>query len=420
VDCLLGAAMHRLRSLAFRLPLPLVLLASSACGGGVTNASGGTATDSGTSSDSPVTGSDGAALDGGEPEASTADLVTIPLSMCAPAVVYTAPATVGSQSFQLLVDTGSTTLAVASSSCSGCGVKPEYTPDSSAVDEHRTATSEYGTGSWSGEIYEDTVAIGSASTPVKLAAIDSQTGFFQSFTCSIQGVAGFGPAGAALPGTNAYFDDLVASAKVPNVFATQLCDGSGTLWLGGYDPSATTGAPQYVPLTSGVLSQVYYSVNLTSVTVAGTTVPIATAQFPDSVVDTGTAGFLLETTAYDALTAAIQNDAAFTKALGSSFFTTEAGGVACAPSTASKAALDAALPPLTLTFGSVSIQAAPTESYLFPYMGEAWCSALLTDPSVSSELPLASIIGSPILRSSIVIFDREKNRIGFAPHAACP
>jgi hypothetical protein len=24
------------------------------------------------------------------------------------------------------------------------------------------------------------------------------------------------------------------------------------------------------------------------------------------------------------------------------------------------------------------------------------------------------------LRSSIVIFDREKNRIGFAPHAACP
>ena len=90
------------------------------------------------------------------------------------------------------------------------------------------------------------------------------------------------------------------------------------------------------------------------------------------------------------------------------------------PSTATKAALDAALPPLTLTFGSVSIQAAPTESYLFPYMGEAWCSALLTDPSVSSELPLASIIGSPILRSSIVIFDREKNRIGFAPHAACP
>jgi hypothetical protein len=24
------------------------------------------------------------------------------------------------------------------------------------------------------------------------------------------------------------------------------------------------------------------------------------------------------------------------------------------------------------------------------------------------------------LRSRIVIFDREKNRIGFAPHAACP
>ncbi|MGD0524506.1 MAG: pepsin-like aspartic protease [Polyangiaceae bacterium] len=411
--------MDRLRSLALSLPAAFALLASSACGGGAANAGGGTATDSGTSSDSPVPEAEDAALDGGEPEANP-DLVTIALSVCAPSLVYMAPATVGSQSFQLLVDTGSTTLAVASSACSGCGVTPEYTPGSSAVDEHQTATSQYGTGSWTGEIYQDTVALGSAATPVKLAAIDTQSDFFQDFTCSMQGVAGFGPAGAALPGTNAYFDDLVASAKMPDVFATQLCDGSGTLWLGGYDPSAATGAPQYVPLASGALSDVYYSVSLTSVTVAGTTVPIATKQFADSVVDTGTAGFLLQTSAYDALTAAIQSDAAFTEALGSSFFASQTGGVACAASTATKAALDAALPPLTLTFGSVSIQAAPTDSYLFPYMGKAWCSSLVTDPSVSSELPLASIIGSPMLRSSIVVFDRAKNRIGFAPHAPCP
>ena len=34
--------------------------------------------------------------------------------------------------------------------------------------------------------------------------------------------------------------------------------------------------------------------------------------------------------------------------------------------------------------------------------------------------PLASILGAPVLRSNVVIFDRAKKRIGFAPHAPCP
>jgi hypothetical protein len=416
---LLGAAamnLLRLPVLSLSLLQGLALLSVTACGGSTT-ANGGTATDSGTSSDSPVAESDGG--DGGE--ATNPDLITVPLAACGPAVVYTAPVTVGgSQKFTCLVDTGSTTLGVASSSCSNCGVKPEYTPGSSAVDEHQTASSQFGTGSWSGEIYQDTVAMGTGATTVKFTAITSQSQFFQLFQCGeVEGVIGFGPAGSELPGTNAYFDDLVASAKIPNVFATQLCDNGGTLWLGGYDSSATTAAPQYVPMTGGFLAQGYYSVGLTSVAVNGTTIPVATAQYADSVVDTGTSGFLLQQTAYNALTAAIQADAAFTKVFGSSFFDTQGGNVACAASSATKASLDATLPALTLNFGSVAVQAAATESYLFPYEGEAWCSSLVTDASVSAELPIAAIIGSPILRSNIVIFDRAQKRIGFAPHTAC-
>jgi hypothetical protein len=29
-------------------------------------------------------------------------------------------------------------------------------------------------------------------------------------------------------------------------------------------------------------------------------------------------------------------------------------------------------------------------------------------------------MGAAVLRSSVVIFDRAKKRIGFAPHTACP
>jgi hypothetical protein len=409
--------MVRRRSGALSLPLAFGLLGSSACGG--SDGGGASATDSGASTDAPVAESDGGG-EGGEVEAGTG-LVAIALSTCGTAGVYTASVAIGeSQEFQLVVDTGSATLGVASSSCSGCDVKPEYTPGSSAVDDHQSASSDFGTGAWSGEIYQDTVAMGSGAAPVKLVAIDSQRDFFQLFPCTMQGVMGFGPAGAALSGTEVFLDQLAANAHVPDVFATELCDDGGTLWLGGYDPSFTTAAPQYVPLSSGELSQVYYSVNLTSVTVDGTTVPIATAEDADSVVDTGTSGFLLQTAAYDALTAAIQSNAAFAQVFGASFFSSPG---ACAAVTETKDALDAMLPALTLTFGSnpgVSVRAAPTESYLFPEPTSSWCSALITDPSVFSEVPLASIIGSPMLRSNIVIFDLAQKRVGFAPHTACP
>ncbi len=422
---LFAAAMTLTRPRRLALPaaaLPLALLAPAACGS-ASRAGANPAGDAGEGSAVTAAEADGAALDGAADAAATVhpEVVAVPLSTCGPELVYTASATLGaSQHFQFLVDTGSTSVGVASSACSTCGVSPEYTPGTGAVNEHETATSDYGTGSWTGAIFDDQMALGTDATHVRLAAIDTQSDFFQLFTCgTVQGVVGFGPAGAALAGTTPFFDDLVASSKIPDVFATELCDGAGTLWLGGYDPASATADPQYVPLTAGILSKIYYSVVLSSVAVGGTTVPIATEPYPDSVLDTGTSAFLLGTSAYDALTAAIQADAGFTKVFGPSFFSS-ADGDSCAITALDKAQLDAELPPLTLKFGSVSVQALPTESYLFPYEGKVWCSALATDPSVSAELPLSSIVGSPILRSNVVVFDRAQKRVGFAPHAACP
>src|SRR5580704_6561379 len=39
---------------------------------------------------------------------------------------YSAPLTLGGQPFQVQIDTGSTTTAVAASACTTCGVSPEY------------------------------------------------------------------------------------------------------------------------------------------------------------------------------------------------------------------------------------------------------------------------------------------------------
>ena len=236
-----------------------------------------------------------------------------------------------------------------------------------------------------------------------------------------RGFLGLGPADAAERGTNGYFDDLVRAANVPNVFATQLCDSGGTLWLGGYDPSATTAAPVYTPMNTQLASY-YYAVNLASITVDGTSIPVGTTSLPGSIVDTGTSVFILPTAAFTSLSSAIAADSGFQSVFGqgaASFFGAQNS---CLPISKTKAELDLVLPPLTLVFGSsppVTVQAAPTESYLIQYDDE-WCSAIEGDDAAAlGGAPIAAILGSPLLRSNIVIFDRANKRIGFAPHAPC-
>jgi hypothetical protein len=413
------------RALGF--PLAVTLTVVTACGGKVENP-GAPLPDAATA---PITDATipptHPPADASEPPPASS-LVAVPLSSCVPSV-YTATVSIGgSQSFQLSVDTGSTTLGVASTGCA-CGVSPLYTPGPDAVDENMTAHAEYGTGSWSGEIYQDTVGVGAeTSVDVNLVAIDSMTQFFTPVMCDstsggMQGIIGLAPAASALAGTNGFFDQLVAGTGTPNVFATELCDSAGTLWLGGYDPTFTTAAPVDTPLSSSEFSQFVYAVDLESVTVAGsgagTSVPIASGGFTDTIVDTGTSVFLLSTPAFSAITTAIAQSPQFSSVfgMGASWFSNPNN---CVSLSQTKAALDAALPPLTLTFGTsppVTVQALPSESYLIQYEG-LWCPAL-DEMDPGPDFPFASILGSPVLRSNIVIFDRANQRIGFAPHKTC-
>ena len=75
---------------------------------------------------------------------------------------------IGSQTFALDVDTGSTTIGVAGASCTACtGISPLYTPGSAAMDGMRTAKTQYGDGStWAGEVFSDMVALGTVAPAV--------------------------------------------------------------------------------------------------------------------------------------------------------------------------------------------------------------------------------------------------------------
>jgi hypothetical protein len=379
---------------------------------------------------------DSSRLDDGSNEAAPPPgVVTVPLSGCIP--IYTAPVTIGAggPSFDLVLDTGSTTLAVASSACTDCtGVSPLYAPGSSAVNENTAVSSTYGGGAtWSGGVYDDTVSLGTPATSasVRLAAIDSQKQFFTgSFHCghsgtsySTEGILGLARAPDAVTGTDGFFDQLLGSnPSMANVFAVELCDTGGTLWLGGYDPAALTGAPAYTPLPPSPADTVFYAVDLEELTVPGTSVVVPTTDYAQSIIDTGTSLFLLQPAAFSAITKAIASDTGFQSVLGSAASSFFGDATSCVNLSQTKAEIDAALPPLTLVFGTdpkISVTATATESYLVPYGQGAWCPTLQSN-APSSSIPLASVIGSPMLRSNVVIFDRTGMQVGFAPHAPCP
>jgi hypothetical protein len=354
-------------------------------------------------------------------------LVTVPLTGCVPA--YLAEVDLGGGgTYELILDTGSTTLGVASNSCSSCEVTPRYTPTPPAVDQHQNVTSPYESGSWSGEVYQDSVSAGTplAATAMNFVAIDSQSQFFEPFQCgsspaSYQGIIGFAPSGSAVGPTTGFLDSLVAGGFAPDVFAFHLCDNGGTLWLGGFDPASVTAPPEYVPMSTSFLSDYYYLVNLSELTVNGTSVPIPTGAFPDSLIDTGSSVFILNTDAFNAVTAAITSSSAFQSAVSANpdWFENPDN---CVQLTQTEAELNATLPPLTFTYGTgesgVTIQAVATESYLFDY-GGYWCPALYAMDS-SENFPFSADIGSPALKSAVTIIDRANRRVGFAPHAACP
>lgn len=357
---------------------------------------------------------------------SVSPVAALALAACIPAG-YALPLRIGdSEPFDVTFDTGSTSLAVASSSCSGCDVEPKFSPKEGVIDRGKQAEARYVTGGWSGKVYEGEISLDAqVRASVEFVAIQEQDGFFVDQTCGaksggVQGIIGFGRPLGAVRGTTGFFDRFVAESNIPDIFATELCDRGGTLWIGGYDATRSRAVPQYTPLLLGALS--YYAVHLASIEVDGNTVPVATTRYPRTAVDTGASVFLLPSAAFTPLAKAIASNSSFKELVGedASWFDNP-DGMSCKELAVTRSELDARLPPLTLTFGTdedaITVRAAPTESYLASYEGR-WCSTLASfDPS--PELPIASILGAPVMRSNIIIFDRENERIGFAPHAPC-
>jgi len=344
---------------------------------------------------------------------------------------YTAPVTIGAQRFDLVTDSGSTTVAVASTTCpaADCGsLSPLYGPGGTAVDLGRTASALYGDGStWSGSVFSDLVSPAGSTAAVRMAfaAIDAEQGFFVPAACNFvdvldasQGIFGLGGTALAVAGTDSYLDTLARESALGDTFAVRVCDSGGTLWLGGYDAAAAAAVPTYTPMVAGTP---YYAVTLADVRIGGSTLGFDASAFGATLVDIGTTALVLPPAAFAALANAVAAQPVFAQNFGgASWFT---GGFCYTPAQGlTKAELDAALPMLTLAFPSpagttFTVDLPATESYLLQQNDTSGTAYYC--PGIEQAEGIPTILGANALHTLLVVVDRVRRQVGFAPSEGC-
>jgi len=192
---------------------------------------------------------------------------------------YAVNATIGHQTFQVIVDTGSSTFAVAAAPGEGCW---EYYTGPCM---HHSIAAYYGSGNWTGDVCtgpEVTLAGLSAGSPL-FAGIKTQDNFLMDCSKSNNpsGIISEGIVGMAyqelISGFDGVplFDSVVQATGIPNIFSMQCCGwqggkaAGGQLVLGGVDSSLYTGEFQYTPITR----HAWFCVNLVEAYVDGSELP---------------------------------------------------------------------------------------------------------------------------------------------------
>jgi len=198
----------------------------------------------------------------------------------------------------LLIDTGSSNTWV------GAGKK--FVKTSTSVQTANKVAVQYGSGSFSGTEFTDTVIIGSDPIKAQSIGVASTSEGFQG----VDGILGIGPTDLTLdtlsPATNTqiptvtdnlFSQGIISAHSVAVSFepTTQSTVTNGELTFGGTDSSKFTGSITFAPLTTTSPASEFWgisqSIKFGSTNILSTTV---------GIVDTGTTLILLATNAFDA------------------------------------------------------------------------------------------------------------------------
>jgi hypothetical protein len=195
------------------------------------------------------------------------------------------------QSFEVIFDTGSADLWVASSNCDdSCGRHAEYDSSKSSTYQANGTSFDimYGSGPVSGYQSIDTLDMGGLTVPNQMfAEVTNAEGLGAAYKLGkFDGILGMAFGVLSVNSVPTPFDNLVAEGAVDNAEFSFFLGNSnrekGELLLGGTDPAYYTGDITYVPL----LSATYWEITLDNFVVDGESYVTSTEH--KAIVDSGT------------------------------------------------------------------------------------------------------------------------------------
>ncbi|KAI9453773.1 acid protease [Lactarius psammicola] len=219
-------------------------------------------------------------------------------------VSYFAQVNVGTpaQSFNLVLDTGSSDLWFATTVCASC---PSGTPefDMSKSTSLQTGTDRislrYGSGSAAGTIARDTITMGpfTVSQQIFVGVTDITSGLIQGALAGIMGLAFQGIASStALPFWQALVNNNLLTNPEFSFFITRFLDNpsaqdeepGGVLTLGGTNATLYQGDIDFRSFTSPIRGGSFWLQTVTGITVNGKSVSLPSGDLAVAAIDTGT------------------------------------------------------------------------------------------------------------------------------------
>jgi len=211
------------------------------------------------------------------------------------------------QTFNLVLDTGSSDLWVASTDCRSCSSQtPAFDPTKSSTiqnsqtqDGRTSLTIQYGSGQVGGTVATDTVSMGGFTTTAQTFLVAEQltSGLLDGDASGIMGLAF--PALASTESTP-FWDTLVnanqlsqpemafwLTREIDNANAPTDAPG-GEFTLGGTNSSLFTGNIEFLNLVGSTSRETFWLLDLTGATVQGKNITVPSGADALTAIDTGT------------------------------------------------------------------------------------------------------------------------------------
>jgi hypothetical protein len=344
-----------------------------------------------------------------------------------PSYDFSTPLIVGGQSLPVIVDTGSTTIAIAKNTCLNCvGVPSTYNPTLSdtASNQNMQIQGSYvdGTG-WSAQEYSDLVQFPTLSPSIRLifGAIVMESGnFFSASSCGTgggiqySGIMGMAYPNEAIGTTQAIWNSLITNDVITrDLFSFILCVTGGVMWFGGWNSLyvANSSTLIYTPLTTETL----YGIELSDINIqaainnGGGSLGFASSDYGTAYVDTGTTQWVLPQAIYDTFVLKLQNNTAFQSAFVPFYWET---GYCWTPSNGMTAKqLNAYLPKLNVQLSpGVFLEMEAVSSYLILTPIN---DLIYYCPGIAPIDASYTIMGWSAFNQFLTIFDVGNSQMGF-------